>query len=301
MYLIAAVTISPAFFLGPLGALLLVSRPRTLREWLWIAISIGALAAWLRLPTSLADHTARASAAFFVGAFVALTLVGIRSLFTRSVLAVIVAALAMIAWFAAFQLRFAALENELITRTWETWRLWLPDLPAAMPPGTDVFLEGAVPDRARQFASTLTIMAALFPAGLALNALLGVRLAWGWYQRIACTPIMPPAKPFRDFRFNDQMVWVVVVSLATLLISSSRPVTLVAANVLAVVGVLYAARGAAIIRTSLLRATPVFVGILVLMMLALFSVIPVVLTLLGIADTWVDFRRRMAPPSGAPS
>ena len=79
------------------------------------------------------------------------------------------------------------------------------------------------------------------------------------------------------------------------------PVTLVGANLLTVVGVLYAARGAAVIRMSVLRASPIFVALLCLMMLALFMVIPIGLTLLGIADTWVDFRRRMAPPTGVPS
>ena len=54
VYLFAAVPISPAFFLGPLAALLLASRPRTGREWFWIALPVVVLAAWLQLPTSLA-------------------------------------------------------------------------------------------------------------------------------------------------------------------------------------------------------------------------------------------------------
>ena len=301
MYLLTAVPVSPAYFLGPLGALLLVSHPRTPREWFWIAVSIATLAAWLQLPSSLAEHTVRASAAFFAGAFVALTLAGVRSLFTRAAAAVAIASLAMVGWYIAFHLRFATMENELITQTWTAWRQLLPDLPAVMPPAGDIIGEPAVTDRARQFATGLTVGVAFFPAWLAITALLGVRLAWSWYQRIARSPLLPPAKAFRDFRFNDHLVWLLVVSSAASLLAGSRPMSLAATNVLMVMGVLYALRGAAIIRTSMLRASPVFIGLLVLMMLALFTVIPVGLAMLGIADTWVDFRRRMAPPTGVPS
>ena len=299
MFLIAAVQVSPPFFLGPLAALLLVSRPRTPREWFWIALTVGAIAAWLRLPDSLAETTVRASAAFFVGTFAALTLIGLRSLFTRSAIAVLVAALAMACWYIAFHLRYATLENELITQTWEAWRRVSTDLPAAMPPGVEIFGESAVTDRARQAATIITAGAAIYPATLAVTAFVGVRLAWSWYHSIARTPILPPAKPFREFRFNDQVIWLLVAAIGTLLIASTRSVTVGAGNVLTVLLVLYIARGTAIIRSSLLRASPMFIGILVLMMLALFTVIPIGLALLGIADTWVDFRRRMAPPPGA--
>ena len=62
--------------------------------------------------------------------------------------------------------------------------------------------------------------------------------------------------------------------------------------------VLYALRGAAVLRTAVLKASPMFIGLLFLMMLALFTVIPIGLALLGVADTWVDFRQRMVPPTG---
>jgi hypothetical protein len=299
VYLFAAVPVSPAFFLGPLGALLLASRPRTPREWFWIAIAIGVLAAWLGLPMSLAEQTVRASAAFFVGAFLAATLAGVRSLIARALAAVALAALATAGWFVALHFRFSTMESELIKQTWEAWRLFLPTLPATMPAAGDLLTESATTDQARQFATGLTVGVSLFPAWLALWALAGVRLAWSWYYRIARAPFPPAAGPFRDFRFNDQMVWVLVVALAAALLGQARPVTLTATNVLVVVGALYALRGTAVLRTSVLKASPMFIGLLFLMMLALFTVIPIGLALLGIADTWVDFRRRMAPPPGA--
>ena len=299
VYLFAAVPISPAFFLGPLAALLLASRPRTRREWFWIALPVVVLAAWLQLPTSLAEQTVRASAVFFVGSFVAVTLAGMRTLIGRSIAAVTIAALATTAWFLALHFRFATVESELIAQTWEAWRNFYANLPADLPPPGDFFTEWSSADQARQFAAGLTAGATVFPAFLALWALAGVRLAWGWYHRIARTPFPPPAGQFRNFRFNDQLIWLLVGALAAALLGHVRPVVLAGTNVLLVIGVLYSLRGLAIMRMSVLRASPVFVGLLILMMLALVPVSPLILAMIGITDTWVDFRRRMAPPTGA--
>ena len=298
MYLFAAVPASPAYFFCPLAALLLVARPRTAREWIWIAVAIGALAAWLQWPTSLAEQMVRASAAFFVGAFVALTIAGVRSLMTRSIVAVAIGSLATIGWFVVLHFRFSTVENELISQIWEVWRRVYADLPAAMPPAGDLLTDSTTTDRARQFATVLTAGAALFPAVLTLWALAGLRLALSWYHRIARTPFPPAPGRFRDFRFNDQLVWLLVVAVGTALLGRGRPVTLAATNVLMFVGALYALRGAAVVRMSVLKASPIFVGLLFLMMLPLFNVILIGLALLGVADTWVDFRQRMVPPSG---
>jgi hypothetical protein len=271
------------------------------REWLWVLICVVALAGWFRtVPTSLADHTVRASAAFFVGAFVALTLAGVRSLFNRAVAAVAIAAVAMVGWFLIFHLRFVDLQNEIVTQTWDMWRKMWTDLPEAVPSG-DALNEGALADRARQLASMVTVMAVLFPTGLALVALAGARLTWSWYQRIARTPVLPPAKPFAEFRFNDHLVWLLVLLIAPFLLPVPQSVLLFAGNALAVVATLYVFRGAAVARTSLLRASPLFIGILLLIMLPFFYIVVIGLAMLGIADTWLDFRRRAAPPPGVPS
>jgi hypothetical protein len=299
-FLLAAVQIGPVFFLGLLATLLLVSQPRTRREWFWIAICAAALVAWFGVPTSLADHTVRAAAVFFIGAFVGLTLVGVRSLFTRASVAVLIGAAAMVAWYLVFHLRFADLQNEIVTQTWEAWRKFVSDLPAAVPSG-NALDEGAVADRARQYALVATVAAFLFPAWLALIALGSARLAWSWYRRIARTPMLAPANPFREFRFNDHLIWLLVLLIAPFLLPVPQSVTLVAGNALVVVGLIYVLRGAAVASTSLQRASPFFIGILLLMMLPLFYIVFIGLAMLGIADTWLDFRRRMAPRSGVPS
>ena len=274
-----------------------MSRPRTVREWFWIAVCGGALLAWFRTPRSIVDHTVQASAAFFVGAFVALTVAGVRSLFTRASLAVIAAGAAMIGWYAIFHLRFADLQNELIAQTWSVWRMIWTDLPAVAPTGTALD-EGALADRARQLASFLTVASVLFPAWVALLAMTSARLTWSWYQRIAHAPILPAAGSFREFRFNDQLVWFLVLLIALLLAPVPPAVRLVAANALLVVAAIYALRGAAVARTLLHGASPLFIGVLLLIMLPFFYIVPIGMATLGIADTWLDFRRRAARASG---
>ncbi len=73
------------------------------------------------------------------------------------------------------------------------------------------------------------------------------------------------------------------------------------ANVLLLVLAMYWVRGLAVIRTALRRASPLVIGILILIMFPMLAFVLVGFTLLGVADTWLDFRRRMAPPSGVPS
>ena len=301
-FLIVVVPIFPVFFLGPLAALLLVSRPRTLREWLWIAVSVGALVAWLRLPDSLSQQTVRAAAALFIGGFVTLALAGVKPLFTRAMLAAVLAALAMVGWFMAFHLSFDELQNDIITQAWDAWHQVWTSLPATPPAATsEVLVAGTPPDLAHQLALAATGLAALAPALLALVALLGVWLASTWYHRIARTPIAAPPPPLADFRFNDQLVWLLVLSVAVTLARSSRTAHLVTENVLLVVLAMYWLRGLAVIRVALRRASPLVIGILILIMFPMLAFVLVGLTVLGVADTWLDFRRRMAPASGVPS
>jgi hypothetical protein len=301
IFLVVAVPIFPVFFLGPLAVLLLVSHPRTSREWFWIAVSAGALIAWFRLPDSLSQATVRAGAVLFIGGFVTLAVAGVRSLFTRAMLAAGLAALATVGWFVAFHLRFDALQNDIVTQVWDGWHQFWTSLPATPPPTSDVLTMAAQPDLAHQLAMAATGMAVLSPAILTLVALLGVWLASTWYHRITRTPIVAPPPPLAEFRFNDHLVWLLVLSVALTLASTSRPVHLVTENLLVVVLATYWMRGLAVIRTALRRASPLVIGVLILIMFPMLAFVLVGLTLLGVADTWLDFRRRMAPPSGVPT
>jgi uncharacterized protein YybS (DUF2232 family) len=296
------VPIFPVFFLGPLALLLVVSHPRTTREWFWIAVSAGALVAWFRLPDSLSQEAVRAAAVLFVGAFVTLAVAGVRSLFTRAMLGAGLAALATVGWFVAFHLRFEALQTDIIAQIWDESRQIWTSLPVTPPPAaTEILVTPTQPDLAHQLVTAATGLAVLSPAILTLVALLGAWLASTWYHRITRTPIVTAPPPLADFRFNDQLVWLLVVSVGLTLASTSRTIHLVTENVLVVVLATYWLRGLAVIRTALRRASPLVIGILILIMFPMLAFVLVGLTLLGVADTWLDFRRRMAPRSGVPT
>ncbi len=300
VYLIGAVQICPVFFLGTLGALLLLSRPRTAREWFWIGLCTLGLMAWFQLPGSLTQRTIRAAGVCYIGAFAVMSLAGIRSLFVRAMLALALASLAMLGWFMVLHLRFVDLQNDFITQTWNSWRQLFASLPSAPPAVTGAALQPAgVDDRTWQLATTLTTMATIYPALLGLTAMLGSWLSWYWYQRIARRPLGPPAARLGQFTFNDQLVWLLVAAVGAALIHGSAALTLAADNVLLVVVAAYALRGLAIARIAVRRASPLFLGVLAVVMLPMFPFAATGFTLLGVADTWLDFRRRLAPPSGA--
>jgi hypothetical protein len=64
----------PMFLFGPLAALLLVSRPASVREWVWLLGALGWSALWLLHPGGLGAQFARSAAVLVSGCFLALTL-----------------------------------------------------------------------------------------------------------------------------------------------------------------------------------------------------------------------------------
>ncbi len=286
------------FVLGPLALLLFLSRPRTLREWLWIGVSVALAVALLRLPATLSERTLRAAAAFFTGAFVMTSLAGVRSLLHRTLTAIGIAVVAVVGWFATLGLSWSDLRESIITSQWALYRLLLDDLPEQMPTAMELdsgVLHGRVAELTRGILTTVEF----WPAIHAVLALAGGWLAWTWYHRVASEPIGTRPVPFREFRFWDHLIWLVVIAGAALLMGLPPTADLVVSNLLLFLLALYAGRGLAVIQTALLpapRALAVLLSVasIVLLPLALMTV-----TLIGIADTWLDLRRRMAPPEGA--
>jgi hypothetical protein len=99
--------------------------------------------------------------------------------------------------------------------------------------------------------------------------------------------------PLKDFRFNDHLVWVLVLGLLMLVLQLGGTARL-GSNALVLIGALYALRGAAVFLfvsggMSLLG----YVAFVLLLVL----VPPVMLgtaALIGIGDTWLDLRSRTA-------
>ena len=145
------------------------------------------------------------------------------------------------------------------------------------------------------------MQADLFPALLALQSIAALALASWWVRRLgrSASPAFHLGR-MRDFRFNDQLIWVLIVALAVALLPLGEVGTRVAINGLVFMGALYALRGLAVFvfLASGSRSIPT----MVFGALALVLLYPVAFTaalLMGVGDTWLDVRKRaMAASSG---
>ncbi|MGH7622955.1 MAG: DUF2232 domain-containing protein, partial [Gemmatimonadaceae bacterium] len=84
---------------------------------------------------------------------------------------------------------------------------------------------------------------AVFPALLALESLAALALAWATYHRLGRARLGAPLRPLREFRFNDQFVWGLIVGLTVLLLPTLTTLRGAGKNLLMFFGALYAMRG----------------------------------------------------------
>jgi hypothetical protein len=285
----------PLYVLGPLGLLLLLSRPRTVREWFWIGVVAVASWFWLRAGTGLADETIRASAVLLSGAFVTLALAWRGPVAARSIAAVVLATIALGIWLRVLGLGtgelVAAIEGQIQSRYQELLDAARQDPEASESVRT--FLEQLVAGAPR--------VAALYPGLLALLGIAGTSLAWRWYHRIASAPVEPAPPPFRGFRFNDHLIWGAILTLALVLVPVRGIPPALVANLLVVWIGLYAARGAAVMATVLAPVPLPFKALALALAVPLAPVALGAFLALGLADTWLDMRARLAakaPTSG---
>ena len=278
----------PMFLFGPLAALLLVSRPATLREWAWLVGAVAWSALWLQQAGGLGAQFARSAAVLVSGSFLALTLWRPSNQVSRALAATAGGALALAAWMYGLGLRWsavrAAVEEELVSfqsalRTSWSGREGWSEMSAQM----------------SEMADTVSM---LYPGLLALAAIAGLRLAWAWYHRIADHPVGAPPAPFPAFAFSDQLIWGWVIGLALALVPEPEWARVTGANLLLVWGALYATRGLAVVVTVATRTPGAVLAVIALVTLILMPFVLGGLTIVGFADTWLDFRRRVAPATG---
>jgi len=276
----------PLFVLGPLAGLLAASRPTTLREWAWVTAAVLWLSTSLVRPGGLATQMLSAWALFLTGAFVVLMLSRERRLVSGALLAALGGLGATTGWAWWLGTRWQEIQLAVAHMGWEARRQLLAQVqldPARMA-SARIVLDA--------LADGVGVMAHLFPAVLILVSLPGLALAWAWYHRVAVRPAGPAPEPFAHFRFSDQLIWVVVACLAAFVLPVPEPVQDLVGNVAMVAGGMYAARGAAVLwggiaSFPLLILAVIGVGVLLILPVALGG-----LFALGLADTWVDFRRR---------
>ncbi len=275
------------FVFGPLAGLLLVSRPGTVREWVWLLGGAAWSLLWLQEIGGLGGQVARASGVLLSGTFLALTLWRPSNRPGRAVAATVAAGAALVVWMHRLGIGWSELvsgvDHDLSayqTALSEQWRS-----------------AGASPEMIERAAGAMHSAAALFPALLALASIAGLRLAWAWYHRLAARPLGAPPAPFAGFRFNDHLVWGLIAGLGLSLAPVPEAWQVLGANLLLVLGTLYAVRGLAVFRAQSGRVAGPMIVVLGLIALFLLPFVVGGLTLLGLADTWLDFRRRLATPS----
>jgi hypothetical protein len=270
----------PLLLLGPLLLLLLLSRPATAREWLWIGLA-GAAAASLGNPTrgGLANLVVNAGAIVMSGAF-AVASHWLRAVtLTRAALAAGVAAAGVGIWIEVTGVPVADLDAAV-----------LADLQRAF----DLLFPAAATEQRQAALAMASWLTRLFPGLTILQAMAGAALAWGWYHRIARHPVGTSPAGFRTFRFNDHLVWGAIFTLGAALLPLGEPFDRVVANGLMIWVGLYAARGLAVVAAFV--APWSFPARLLLVGLGILA-LPVAMAgtvTLGLADTWLDWRRRLA-------
>jgi hypothetical protein len=133
----------------------------------------------------------------------------------------------------------------------------------------------------------------VFPALLGIESLAALAVAW-WARSRLLGERDPGLAPLRDFRFNDHLVWVLVAGLVLLLTQSGAAWARVGSNAVFFMGALYALRGAAVY-LFVSGGLSIFGSVILVMLMAFVpTVILGTAALIGIGDTWLDLRGRIA-------
>lgn len=134
------------------------------------------------------------------------------------------------------------------------------------------------------------------PALLALESIAALALVWGLFHRVSRVRLGPPLGKLRDFRFNDQLIWGLVVGITLVVLPSLAALRGLGLNLLVFLGVLYLLRGLGVLSWFL---APRRIAWILLIVVVVFSwpIIGLFSIGLGLGDTWLDLRRRMRPTS----
>jgi hypothetical protein len=135
----------------------------------------------------------------------------------------------------------------------------------------------------------------LYPAVLALQSLAALALGWWALLRLRGAELgHAPLGVFGRFRFSDQLVWLLIGALVLIVLPASGVVDRIGWNLLFVMASLYAIRGIAVIVFLLAGVPRVLLLVSALAALFLYPIVPMAALLVGLGDTWLDVRRRVA-------
>jgi len=277
----------PLYMLGPFALLTVLSRPRTARELFWLVAATAGLIAGFSGSAELVPQVLRVSAIVLSVVFVILTARASGPVFPRALVAVAITAAGVAIWAAVAGITWEAVERAFteVLRGSESLRSAAADPTARQD----------VRDFVQQVINRAPDLARVMPGLLALEALAGLLLAWSWHHRIASNPMGQPPARFRDFRFNDQLVWGAIFTLGLVLAPLPPAGKVVGLNLLIVWAGLYSTRGLAIVAAITAGTAPLLKLFAVVLALLLAPVALGSCVALGLADTWLNVRGRLQP------
>lgn len=145
------------------------------------------------------------------------------------------------------------------------------------------------------------LQAELFPALVALQTLAALGLAaWLLSSFRGHQDPRLTLRPWREFRFHDQLVWLLIAGLALILLPAGDGAARLGYNAVFFMAVLYALRGVGVFLFVSVGASRLVM--LVFGALAAIFLYPLILgaaILLGLGDTWLDVRGRAVAASGS--
>ena len=136
----------------------------------------------------------------------------------------------------------------------------------------------------------MALQGTVFPAILGLTSLAALGTAWWLYLRLSRVK-EAGIRPLVEFRFPDQLVWVLILGLV-LLLGSSGIVERMGTNAVVFMGALYALRGVAVM-WAVWGGPSVLLGIV--LVLAFLVAAPLIMAgafVFGLGDTWLNLRAR---------
>lgn len=131
----------------------------------------------------------------------------------------------------------------------------------------------------------------LFPALLALESVAVLALAWALYHRLSRARIGPPLARVREFRFNDQLVWGLIVGVTLLVLPAFADFREPGWNLIVFFGALYLLRGFGVL-TWFLAPRGLAMALLFGVALLLPPLVGAAALWFGLGDTWFDWRSR---------
>ena len=146
--------------------------------------------------------------------------------------------------------------------------------------------------------ATVRVQGVLFPALLGLSSLAALGVAW-WLHVRMYPRAGPGLSDLRDFRFSDALVWVLISGLVLVLATEwSVGWGRLGTNLVTFMGALYMLRGVAVLAV-VLGGLSFGAGLLLALALVLAGPVVALGTILvGVGDSWLDLRARVARRRG---